>query len=269
MCPTFRRIRRRFWSGSVSGTRFLFQFGWFLSIQPWQTRTAKKKNCFISWLSENISLMAFFTTRIQMMKEGNSFSLSTLVGGYRIPGLDGGDPVKDQDGGYPPIQDWMGYPPVQDWMGYPLSAKWALAIWQAVCLLRSCRRTFLYIVLFSYCSFVTAPILRMTGGNVFTLYTMVGGLPHPSWWGRGTPSFLTGGTSSFPWGVDHLSWWGYPPSFLTGGPQGTPHPGQVPGQDGWVLPWSGLDHPSWWWVPPSFLTWGTPGYPPIQVRING
>ena len=125
MWPTFRRIRRRFWSGSVSGTRFLFRFGWFLSIQPWRTRTAKKKNCFISWLSENIGLMAFFTARIRRMREGNSFSLSTLVGGgvpHPRSGW-GGGPVKDQDGGYPPHPRLDGVSPCPRLDGVPPISK--------------------------------------------------------------------------------------------------------------------------------------------------
>ena len=98
--------------------------------------------------------------------------------GYPIL-LMGGYPIKDQDGGYlgwvptlskigwgtPPIQTWdggvppsrpgMGGTPIQDWMGYPPcprldgvfppSAKQALATRQAVCLLHSRRRTFLFL----------------------------------------------------------------------------------------------------------------------------
>ena len=81
----------------------------------------------------------FVTARIRRMREGNIFSLFTLVGGGGVPhprsgwGLphpaEGGTPSKIMTGGYPrvpPVQDWMGYPnpgldgvpPVQGWMRY-------------------------------------------------------------------------------------------------------------------------------------------------------
>ena len=51
---------------------------------------------------------------------------------------------------YPPVQDWMRYPFIQDWMGYPptsgdRSAQQALARRWVVCLLRSRKRTFLFL----------------------------------------------------------------------------------------------------------------------------
>ena len=88
-------------------------------------------------------------------------SLSQVwTGGYPILLIGGGTPIQDQDGGYPLYRPGIGYPhpeldgvlPIQDWMGYPLppsgdrSAQRALAMWWAVCLLRSCRRTSLLIM---------------------------------------------------------------------------------------------------------------------------
>ena len=90
-------------------------------------------------------------------------------------GTEGGIPHQDWMG-YP-HWDWMGvHPSSQDWMGYPLSgldggtlpigtgwgtpppfpsgdsaAEQALAMWQAVCLLRSHRRTLLFLLMFCVC----------------------------------------------------------------------------------------------------------------------
>ena len=77
------------------------------------------------------------TARIRRMREGNIFSLSTLVGGYTvqglwvggvypIPGLGGGVPCPRSGWGYPisglggggvtPSQVWVGGTPDQVWM---------------------------------------------------------------------------------------------------------------------------------------------------------
>ena len=107
-----------------------------------------------------------FTARIRRMREGNIFSLFTLVGGGNpISGPDGGGgvphpadggthpksgrgypilltgrlpPSKIRTGGTPhPRLDGVPLPP------HPSSAKRACATRRAVCLLRSRRRTFL------------------------------------------------------------------------------------------------------------------------------
>ena len=88
----------------------------------------------------------------------------SMVWGVPWPGLDGGRATP----GKPPQASswWWGYPPGQVWMvegvpqvnpprpgmdgvpPHPLhrAAEWALATWWAVCLLHSCRRTFLFYI---------------------------------------------------------------------------------------------------------------------------
>ena len=93
-----------------------------------------------------------------------------------------------EGGGIPSFQAWMGVPSHWNWMGvplisigmgagcgYPLSgldgrqskraAQWVLATWRAVCLLRSRRRTLLFLRMFThfscYCTSITNSCLLL------------------------------------------------------------------------------------------------------------
>ena len=100
------------------------------------------------------------------MTEGNVFTLSTISGGeypisgldrggYPIPSLEGGYPIAGLDGLYPHSRSgWgntLGYPSphsVLNGVHPPPIRRQGVTTWQAVCLLRSHKRTFLFRNLF-------------------------------------------------------------------------------------------------------------------------
>ena len=92
-----------------------------------------------------LTYLVFFTDHIRRMREGNVFSLSTLVGGPAGGGgylsqvqLGGGYPSQVQPGGLPqPGQDRRGTP-------WDRTVHGVLDTLQSVCLLRLCSRTFLF-----------------------------------------------------------------------------------------------------------------------------
>ena len=138
-------------SSLVSGSSYFSEGGgaypWSLTPGPFRGRRGGQTRhgqdtawavCFVGFHAGGLSCSSLvFTTRIRRMREGNSFSLSTLAGwGYPVSGLDWGVPhprsrqggtpsqgwtgvLHSADGGYPHPRSRWGYPPVQDWMGYP------------------------------------------------------------------------------------------------------------------------------------------------------